>query len=305
MIVVSRFRNRGASVLAGLCLATAGCAIPTRSNAPKPTLAENPDAWELKWSDEFDTDGAPNPEKWGYEVGFIRNRELQYYTKNRRENARVENGCLVIEGRVEKYKKTSDATKTKGWRGRRDLAHHTSASLITLGKMSWKYGRMEIRAKIPAGKGTWPAIWMMGANRPEVQWLRCGEVDILEFVGKKPDDVHSNVHYLANGKHRSKGTTFKVSPPPTDDFHVYALEWNENRMDFFYDGRKFHSFNVDDAGKGADNPFRKPQYLILNLALGGSWGGKLDDSKAPWKFLVDYVRIYKRKQGAQKNNQTH
>ena len=287
-------RLLGGSALGILFMALGGCVVFPGSPPPKPLFVEDPGEWNLVWSDEFDFDGSPDPSKWDYEVGFVRNKEAQYYAKDRRENARVEDGCLVIEGRVEKFPNPVYSPKSKNWRQKRKSATHTSASLITLGKMSWKYGRIEIRAKVPAGKGVWPAIWMMGINRPEVRWPGCGEVDIMEFVGKKPNETHSNVHYQRAGKHRSKGATLKTSPSPADGFHIYAMEWSENQMVFFYDGKKFHSFRLDDAGKGPENPFRKPHYLILNLALGGSWGGRVDDSKAPWKFLVDYVRIYKR-----------
>lgn len=237
--------------------------------------------WKLVWSDEFDKPGAPDPTKWSYEVGLIRNHESQYYTKERHENARVEDGMLVIEGRKEPF---SDPDG-------RHHANYTSASLTTEGKASWTYGRIEVRAKLPEGKGMWPAIWTLGDDIHAVGWPRCGEIDIMEFVGKEPDAIHGTAHYSKDGKHASSGNKTAIADPATG-FHVYAVEWWPDRIDFFFDDRKYHSVPLDDAGPGEANPFRKPHYLILNLALGGDWGGPINDSKLPQKFVIDYVRVY-------------
>jgi beta-glucanase (GH16 family) len=262
-------------------------------------------AWELVWSDEFDYEGPPDPSKWDYEEGFIRNEEPQYYCRARRENARVENGMLVIEGRKEKFPNARHDPASEDYREKREFGKYTSASLISLGKADWVYGRIEVRAKVPAGSGVWPAIWTMGINRlpplhaPEtgrVNWPFCGEIDILEFIGKEPNIVHGYVHFPdpKTGKHKSKGKKFEVEDPPYNDFHVYAMERYPDRIDFFYDGQLRYSFPVDLAGEGDGNPFRKPHYLLLNLALGG-WGGEIDESLLPQRYLVDYVRVYKEK----------
>jgi beta-glucanase (GH16 family) len=250
--------------------------------------------WQLAWSDEFDYSGLPDSTKWDYEEGFVRNAEMQYYTRERLENARVENGVLVIEGRKEqignpKYKPGSDS-----WILKRQFGYYTSASLITLNKASWTYGRIEVRARLPHGKGTWPAIWTLGANRTKVKWPTCGEIDIMEFVGKEPDWIHGNIHYIENGKHRSNGGKIHTEKPYAD-FHIYAIEWFPDRVDFFFDDTKYHTFPIDNAGIGEDNPFRKPHYLLINLALGGSWGGEIDESILPQKYLIDYVRVYQAK----------
>lgn len=250
--------------------------------------------WSLVWSDEFSTPGLPDKTKWDYETGFVRNNELQFYTRDRLENARVEGGNLVIEGRKERYpnpgyKPGSDPKKSR--RSGLEFADYTAASLITKGKASFLYGRIEVRAKLPQGKGVWPAIWMLGTNMPAVGWPRCGEIDIMEFVGKDPDRVHATMHFSREGKHASKGSNLKA-PSPFNDFHIYAVEWFPDHMDFFFDQQKYFTFQVNDAGPGADNPFRKPQYLLINLALGGSWGGTMDDAVLPQKYLVDYVRVY-------------
>ena len=257
------------------------------------------DDWSLVWSDEFEKEGQPDSTKWDYEEGFVRNEESQYYTRARLENARVENGMLVIEGRRESFENPRFQPDDKDWRRARRSADYTSAALITLDKASWRYGRVEVRAKLPHGKGVWPALWMMGENRSKVGWPKCGEIDIMEFVGHDPDRVHATVHFPIEGKkHRSKGGKLKTKAP-YEEFHVYALEWTAERMDFFFDGTKYHTFNVDDAGAGADNPFRKPHYLLINLALGGSWGGAIDDANLPQQFLIDYVRVYEKKADAE------
>lgn len=236
--------------------------------------------WKLVWADEFNYQGLPDPAKWGYEEGFVRNHENQYYTRARLENARVENGNLVIECRKEHFTPANHAP-----------VEYTAASLTTQNKESWQYGRIEVRAKIPHGKGVWPAIWMLGTNITQVGWPRCGEIDNMEFVGKEPNGIHGTLHYSVEGKHQSDGGMLETNQP-FDDFHNYAIEWTPERMDFFFDSTKYHSVLLDKAGQGAANPFRAPQYLILNFALGGDWGGPIDDAALPQKFLIDYVRVY-------------
>ena len=247
--------------------------------------------WELAWSDEFDQPGLPDPAKWGYEEGFVRNAELQYYTRGRQENARVEDGMLVIEGRKERYKNPKYRPESTKWIASREYADYTAASLTTQSTASWRYGRVEVRAKIPQGKGVWPAIWMLGVDKEHVGWPACGEIDIMEFVGKDPNHIYGTVHYATAKKHKSSHGKLETDSPYAD-FHIYAMEWRPDRMDFFFDGTKYHAFQIDEAGKGEDNPFRRPQYLILNLALGGSWGGEMDDTVLPRKFQIDYVRVY-------------
>ncbi len=250
--------------------------------------------WVLAWSDEFNYTGLPDPTKWGYEEGFVRNNESQFYTKARQENARVENGMLIIEGRKEQYKNPKFDPNARHPENRREFADYTSASLMTLNKESWRYGRIEVKAKLPQGKGVWPAFWMLGANYHEVGWPKCGEIDIMEFVGHDPTHIHGTIHYGLDGKHESSGNKIQT-PEPWKDFHVYAVEWTPDRIDWYFDKTRYHSFKIDKAGSGPDNAFRKPQYLILNLALGGSWGGAIDDTKLPQKYLIQYVRVYKQK----------
>jgi beta-glucanase (GH16 family) len=248
-----------------------------------------PAGYQLVWSDEFsqEPDGLPNPTKWSYEEGFVRNHEAQYYTRARAENARIEKGLLIIEARKEDYSPPG-ATATGA-----PTARYTSAALETIGKASWQYGRIEVRAKLPAGKGVWPAIWTLGANIHEVGWPRCGEIDIMELVGKQPGVIHGTIHYFLDAKHRSSGSKVPIAATDTD-FHVYAAEWTPDRVDFFVDDQKYFSFDVNKATADGENPFRKAHFLILNLAIGGSWGGPIDDSIFPQRMTIEYVRIYQK-----------
>lgn len=246
--------------------------------------------WKLVWSDEFDYSGRPDDSKWNYEEGFVRNNELQYYTRARQENARVENGLLLLTARREKFE-----DPRAGERGRRPrTAEYTSASLITRGKASWRYGRIEVRAKLPTGRGVWPAIWMLGLPEQRVGWPACGEIDIMENVGFDPDTIHANVHTAKYNhvKRTNKGARIEIEKPYAD-FHVYAVEWTSQRMDFFVDDQKY--FTYENEGTGSDAwPFDWPHYLILNIAIGGSWGGQkgIDDTIFPQTMAIDYVRVY-------------
>jgi beta-glucanase (GH16 family) len=233
---------------------------------------------KLIWSDEFDYTGLPDSKKWQYEEGLIRNNEAQYYTKERQENAKVENGVLTITGRKEEYKGS----------------HYTSASINTKGKFEFTRGRVEVRAKLPEGRGTWPAIWTLGTNIDKVGWPVCGEIDIMEFVGYEPDKVYANVH--TGDYNHSKGTGRGSSITynrPFDAFHIYALEWYDDRMDFYFDDTKYFTCTRKNEGVG-EWPFTAPQYLLINLAIGGAWGGikGIDDAIFPVKYQIDYVRGY-------------
>ncbi len=258
------------------------------------------DEWKLVWSDEFNGSGLPDATKWTYETGLIRNHERQYYTRTRTENARIEDGKLVIEARHEKWGEPSaSAAKAKGAaRNRRagGSAEFTSASLTTQGKASWTYGRIEVRAQVPSARGTWPAIWTLGSNIHEVGWPACGEIDIMEFVGYEPGVIHANVHTKKYNHvaHTGKGDQLSV-PDASRAFHVYAVEWDSKQMDFFVDDHKYFTFRNEGSGPDAW-PYDKPQYLILNLAIGGDWGGQkgVDESSFPQEFLIDYVRVYQK-----------
>jgi beta-glucanase (GH16 family) len=239
--------------------------------------------WRLVWGDEFETEGAPDSTKWGYEKGMVRNREKQFYTAGRLENARVESGRLILEARKESY----------------EGGECTSASVTTRGKASWTYGRVEVKAKLPQGRGVWPSIWMLGENIGEVGWPACGEIDIMEYVGFEPDTIYANVHMRRYNHARGTGKGSKLEvKAPYEGFHVYAVEWYPERMEFFVDDTKYFTFTNEGGGE-AVWPFDQPQYLILNVAIGGTWGGQkgIDDAIFPQRMEVEYVRVYERKQG--------
>ena len=207
--------------------------------------------------------------------------------KSATENARVEDGTLIIEAR-----KDGD-TVPGADRG------YTSASLVTKDTATWTYGRIEVRAKLPQGVGTWPAIWTLGVNIDEVGWPACGEIDIMEHVGFAPGLLHGTVHTEAYN--HVKGTARGGSlyrPDPYEDFHIYAVEWFEDHIDFYIDEYKYFTFKNENAGVDAW-PYDAPQYLILNLAIGGSWGGQqgVDDSIFPQPYFIDYVRVFSTPKG--------
>ncbi|MGF1585081.1 MAG: family 16 glycosylhydrolase [Bacteroidales bacterium] len=244
------------------------------------TSCENQDqGWHLVWNDEFENEGLPDPARWAYDIGYIANNEKQYYTESRLENARVENGQLIIEAHRESWNDFD----------------YTSARLVTRGRSTWTYGRFEIRAKVPGGVGTWPAIWMLGENISEIGWPACGEIDIMEHVGFDPHNVHGNVHTKAYNHMigTNKGGTVELENP-AENFHIYAIEWFEDRIDFYVDENKYFTFEKESEGGNDVWPFDKPHYLLLNLAIGGDWGGSrgIDDSVFPHRFLIDYVRVY-------------
>jgi beta-glucanase (GH16 family) len=254
--------------------------------------------WKLVWADEFDKPGLPDPAKWSYETGFVRNREMQYYTDSRLENARVENGYLVIEAQKERFKNPAfnPAADPQDWMHSREFAIYTSASLTTQEHFNFKYGRIEVRAKLPAGRGVWPAIWMLGTNITSVSWPRCGEIDIMEMVGFEPDMIYGHIHTFESiTKQNIKDGTGIEVPGASDDFHVYAIEWDASQISFFADNKKYYTYQ-NPKTDGASWPFDRDQYLILNLAIGGAWGGTkgIDDTIFPQRFYIDYVRIYQR-----------
>ncbi len=236
--------------------------------------------WRLIWSDEFDRDGRPDPAKWTYEHGLVRNREAQFFTRDRPENARVAEGHLIITARKEPWENAS----------------YTSASLTTQGSFAFTYGKVEIRARVPAGRGTWPALWTLGTNITTAGWPACGEIDLMEFVGMTPDTFHFTVHTKAfnHSKRTQKGANIAEADAAAD-FHRYGIIWSPERIDWFFDGRPVFSFA--NTGKGPDEwPFDSPQYLIMNLAIGGAWGGMkgIDDTIFPAEFRIDYVRAWSR-----------
>ena len=238
--------------------------------------------WKLVWSDEFNQpDGsAPDPAKWRYDVGGTGwgNDELEYYNTST-NNARIEGGHLVIEARQENY----------------GGKNYTSARLLTKGKWSWTYGRIEARIKVPKGQGIWPAFWMMGTNVASAGWPNCGEIDIMENIGREPGTVHGTIHGPGYSGAGGIGGPFVLSGGASfsDDFHLFAIQWETNRIRWFVDNEPYFSVTPASLPAGAQWVFNAPQFLLLNVAVGGGWPGNPDRTiRFPQRMLVDYVRVY-------------
>lgn len=234
--------------------------------------------WKLKWADEFNAKGLPDPANWGYDVGGTGwgNNEKQFYTNADTLNANVDKGYLAITARkADKY---------------------TSARLGSRKKFDFKYGRLEVRAMLPKGRGIWPAIWMLPTDWKYGGWPKSGEIDVMEHVGYEPDSVYGTVHTQTfnHTKGTQVGKALKVENPYTT-YHVYAMEWFEDRIDLFIDGQLYFTFK--NSKKGVDEwPFDQNFHLLLNVAVGGNWGGKngVDDSIFPAAMKVDYVRVFQK-----------
>ncbi len=260
-------------------------AVPTATpiSTPIPIPPDAEEGWELVWQDEFDGDTI-DPANWTYDIGGWGwgNGEAQYYT-DRPENARVENGLLVIEARQEKF----------------ENSYYTSARLLTQGLHAFQYGRFEARIKVPSGVGTWPAFWMLGDNfgrdtedPNQSNWPNVGEIDIMEYVGREPDLVVGTVH--GPGYAGAGGLTrwFRQDTPIADDFHTFAVEWDFDGIRWFFDDELYYDLSRDVVGN-REWVFDQPFFIIVNLALGGTLGGTIAlDTQFPQVLYVDYVRVY-------------
>lgn len=246
-------------------------------------LCANAQEARLVWSDEFSEDGLPNPEKWTYDVGDHGwgNEELEYYSQSDLKNARIENGKLVIEAHA-------DASHPKGY---------TSARLLTRGNAAWQYGYLEIKAKLPHGRGTWPAIWMLPEENLYGGWPKNGEIDIMEHVGYDPGKVHGTVHTESfNHNIGTQKGGFQLVPDFNTEFHTYAINWTAEKIDFMIDGNTYFTFE-NTGNDYKEWPFDQPFHLILNIAVGGGWGGVQGVATDIWpqRMEVDYVRVYDKK----------
>jgi beta-glucanase (GH16 family) len=250
-----------------------------------------PEGYALVWSDEFNgKDGSPpDASKWTYDIGGSGwgNHELEYYT-NRRENARIEDGKLVVTARQEAF---------AGPDGRK--FNYTSARLKTQGLFSQAYGRFEARIKLPAGQAMWPAFWLLGENFASVGWPKCGEIDIMENVGKEPGINHGSLHGPSSANATSDLTATIALPAGqklSDDFHVYAVEWEPGTVRLYLDAILYATFTSAQWPAGGTWVFNHRFFLILNVAVGGDWPGSPDGTTVfPQTMLVDYVRVYKHK----------
>jgi len=279
-----------AIVTASLSIAAAHA----QNGSPPPASADEPMAMpagaRLVWSDEFDKPGAPDPKRWRYDTSRNKlgwyNNELQYYAANRRENVRVEGGNLVIEARKERLDTLPDF-------GGQD---YSSGKLVTEGLANWRYGFIEVRAKLACGKGVWPAIWMLGSDG-SMGWPGMGEIDVMEHVGWDEGGVHGSAHTKAyNHVIGTQKTAITRVPDACTAFHNYQLDWNEDRMLIGVDGHAYMRFDNDHKGNHDTWPFASPQYLILNVAVGG-WGGQqgIDPAAFPSRMDVDYVRVWQKR----------
>ena len=297
------WRVVGAAALAVLALTcTNGSAAigagPDGGGAAQARSPEGPPpnypGYALVWADEFDRAGVPDPKNWTYERGFVRNRELQWYQP---ENARAEGGVLIIEARRERVANTSFESGSSDWKRNREFAEYTSASVITRGLHSWRYGRFEMRGRIDTRAGMWPAFWTLGVTGP---WPHNGEIDIMEYYrgillanaawggAKRFEPIWADT--------RKPITSFN-DPAWANQFHVWRMDWDERAIVLSVDGLRLNEVDltrtVNQDGSGT-NPFHQPHYLLANLAIGGTQGGDPSNTSFPARYEIDYVRVYQR-----------
>jgi beta-glucanase (GH16 family) len=280
------FCLRRIATFATLLLAALGISPPTVRNARPQTAAEP--HWVLAWSDEFNgPDGSrPDSTKWRFEVGGNGwgNHELEYYT-NRPENSVVQGGNLVIRALKERFTGPHYVTRD-----------YTSARITTQGLFDQAYGRFEARIKIPRGQGMWPAFWLLGSDIKELPWPACGEIDIMENIGKEPSSIHGSMHGPGYSGDRAYTSIYKLPGGVriSDDFHIFAIEWEPGVVRFYVDQEWYATFTPSRLPSGMKWVFDHPFYIILNVAVGGDWPGPPDSTTAfPQEMLVDYVRVYK------------
>jgi len=271
-------------VVFSMLISTVSCSSNQPSSpSSKSTPITPPEGWQLVWSDEFEGDSI-NPENWGFDLGAggWGNGEAENYT-SRVENARVEEGMLVIEARQEKY----------------EDSYFTSARLKTQGLQEFQFGRIEARIKVPAGKGLWPAFWMLGNDFSRTAgigalWPFCGEIDIMEYIGREPDLIMGTLHGPGYAGAVGIGKWNRQEYNIADEFHTYAIEWEAGQINWFYDGVEYFSVVKSDIGD-REWVFDKPFFIILNLAVGGQLPGPVGlDVKFPVQMYVDYVRVFKK-----------
>lgn len=242
------------------------------STSPPVQGSDDPDYTNMVWNDEFDVNGAPDPTKWSYNLGAggWGNNESQYYT-DRLDNAVVQDGVLKIIAKAENY----------------SGSNYTSARLVSENKFEFTYGKVEFRAKLPVGGGTWPATWMLGQNYDTDPWPACGEIDVMEHKGNEPNTIHGTLHYPGNsGGNGNSGTTTAANA--SSEFHVYKVIWSPTSIKFYIDDQAaYHSFV-----NSSTTPFNSDFFLIMNVAMGGTFGGTIDSGFTQSAMEVDYVRVY-------------
>ncbi len=253
-----------------------------------------PEGMKLVWSDEFNVDGAPDAKNWTFETGFARNEENQWYQS---DNASVKDGLLIIEARREQKPNPTWKEGSTEWRTKRQNIEFTSSSLSTNNLHSWTFGRFEMRAKIPTQSGMWPAFWTVGQSG---EWPAGGEIDIMEFYrGKVLANVAWGTDKRWNAKWNSKSKAIADWNDPnwSQKFHTWAMDWDAQKITLSVDGQVINTQPLGETVNGDGtgiNPFLKPQFILLNLALGGQNGGDLSKTEFPARYEVDYVRVYQK-----------
>ncbi len=255
--------------------------------------------WKLVWSDEFNVDGKPDEAVWNAEEGYARNHELQWYQA---DNAYCKNGLLVIEAMKTDRPNPLYEEGSNDWRKSRERVECTSSSLTTSGNKEFLYGRFEVKARIPVGGGAWPAIWLLGSGMP---WPSCGEIDVMEYYR-----INGVPHILANaawgndeqwsavwdGARVPFSHSLEKDPEWASKFHIWRMDWDETAIRIYLDDELINEILLSETVNGRignnTNPFKKPMYLLLNLAIGGDNGGTVDWDCFPMKYEIDYVRVY-------------
>jgi beta-glucanase (GH16 family) len=256
-----------------------------------------PEEYQLVWADEFEKNGPPDPKKWTFEKGFVRNRELQWYQP---ENAICKDGRLVIEARREQKPNPGFVKGSDNWKQNREVAEYTSACLMTKGLHSWQYGRFEIKARIQAKPGLWPAIWFLGV---EGQWPSNGEIDLMEFYRGK---ILANACWGTEKEWEAKWDSASIpleefgDPQWDQKFHIWRMDWDPDHIRLYVDDRLLNTIDLTETinpntDLGPKNPFHQPHYLLLNLAIGGNNGGDPSETEFPSRYEIEYVRVYQKK----------
>lgn len=275
---------------AALAACAATSTVPASVQAPDQSGAYP--GYTLVWSDEFNRDGAPDKANWTYELGFVRNQELQWY---RPENATVTGGWLVIEARRERVSNSQFDASSSDWKRNREFAEYTSASLMTKGLHTWQYGRFEMRGRIDTRPGMWPAFWTLGVTGT---WPHNGEIDIMEYYR---DTLLANVAWGGTRRYQAIWADSRTPmasfnrPDWSNNFHVWRMDWDERAIALFVDNQLLNRVDltktVNQDGTGT-NPLRQPHYILVNLAIGGTQGGDPSSTEFPARLEVDYIRIY-------------
>lgn len=257
--------------------------------------------YKLVWSDEFNVEGKPDSAFWSFENGFARNEEAQWYSPN---NASCKNGVLVIEARLEDVINPDYKEGSSDWRNSRDKAVITSSSIRTMGKKEFTYGRLEVRAKIPVEGGAWPAIWTLGSN---MEWPSCGEIDIMEYYRiKEVPHILANAAWGSDKRYTAVWNTKTVpftyftdkNKDWASEFHLWRMDWDEQAIKLYLDDELINEIPLSTTANGklgeGKNPFMQPHYILLNLAIGGINGGKINMEAFPMRYEIDYVRLYQK-----------